>query len=309
MGKVAVLLADLNFALMWVSDDGGFGNRAFIGRRDGRLFLDGDAVDRDAEGPLPDDVADEALYAEVPNARTLDLGNALAFAFTDEVAPRLRDAVRAAFRRRGAWRAFRDLLTRERLDDAWHAFKDRETRRALVRWARDEGFEVPGEPPDAEGSAGAGVEGDDEDVDATARAPNAPQRSQGGSVAQDARAGLFVYAKDLGRLATFYGEVIGLARVHATEDLVVLRGQGLDLLVHAIPAHIAADITIESPPLRREDTALKFFFTVPSLALAAGVAARHGGAVDDDAWQGPGFRVRNAIDPEGNVFQLREALD
>ena len=121
-----------------------------------------------------------------------------------------------------------------------------------------------------------------------------------------APAGLFVYAKDLPRLAAFYEAILGLARLHATDEIVVLDGPGVQLLVHAIPADTAARIEITAPPRQRWDAALKFFFTVPSIAEAATRAAALGGQVLDTEYAGSGFRVRNALDPEGNVFQVRE---
>jgi len=122
-----------------------------------------------------------------------------------------------------------------------------------------------------------------------------------------ARAGLFLYAKDLARLAGFYEAVLGMARLRATDDLVVLQSPDIQLVVHAIPPHIAADIVIASPPVKRENTALKFFFTVPSIADARARAMQRGGEVYTENWQGPGFVVCNACDPEGNVFQVRES--
>lgn len=123
-----------------------------------------------------------------------------------------------------------------------------------------------------------------------------------------ARAGVFVYAKDLPRLAAFYAAVLGLRQVHATDEMAILASPDLQLLVHRIPAAIAAGIRIETPPLPREDAAYKFFATVPSLADAGATAASLGGALFDERWQGPGFIVCNAMDPEGNVFQVRESL-
>jgi predicted enzyme related to lactoylglutathione lyase len=122
-----------------------------------------------------------------------------------------------------------------------------------------------------------------------------------------ARAGLFVYAKDAERLATFYASVAGMVRLHATDELIVLESADIQLLVHRIPAAIAAGIAITSPPQRREDTALKFFFTVPSIEAAKATATRLGGDVSGERWNGPGFVVCNACDPEGNIFQVREA--
>ncbi|MCR6702928.1 MAG: VOC family protein [Dokdonella sp.] len=119
---------------------------------------------------------------------------------------------------------------------------------------------------------------------------------------------MFVYAKDPQRLAAFYASLLGLRRVHGDAELAVLDGTSIQLIVHAIPPAIAASIRITSPPKRREDTALKFFFTVPSLADARERAAALGGEVLAEVWNGPGFRVCNAVDPEGNVFQVRELL-
>jgi predicted enzyme related to lactoylglutathione lyase len=121
-----------------------------------------------------------------------------------------------------------------------------------------------------------------------------------------ARAGLFIYAKDLECLATFYKSIAGMARLHLSDELVVLESPDIQLLIHRIPPHIAAGITIQSPPERREDTALKFFFTVPSLSEARTIAAHLGGEVFNENWEGRGFVVCNGCDPEGNIFQVRE---
>ncbi len=119
--------------------------------------------------------------------------------------------------------------------------------------------------------------------------------------------GLFAYAKDLPRLAAFYESLLGFARIHAGEDLVVLEeSQGLQFVLHAIPAFIAEGIEIQSPPVPRDRAALKFFFTVPSLDAAAAPASALGGSVLRERWQGDGFVACNAVDPEGNIFQLRE---
>ncbi len=121
-----------------------------------------------------------------------------------------------------------------------------------------------------------------------------------------AGAGLFIYAKELERLAHFYQSLLGMSRAHATHEIVVLRSEDLQIIVHAIPIHIAAQIEISSPPARREDAAYKFFFTVASLDDAATAATSLGGEVLAERWHGPGFIVGNAVDPEGNIFQVRE---
>jgi predicted enzyme related to lactoylglutathione lyase len=124
-----------------------------------------------------------------------------------------------------------------------------------------------------------------------------------------ARAGLFVYAKDPERLAAFYAAIAGLTRLQDVAGIIVLESPDIQLLVHAIPAHIAGDITITCPPQPREDAALKFFLTVPSLDAARATALEFGGEVFSENWRGTGFIACNAMDPEGNIFQLREPAD
>ncbi|MBV2209316.1 MAG: glyoxalase/bleomycin resistance/dioxygenase family protein [Thermomonas sp.] len=122
-----------------------------------------------------------------------------------------------------------------------------------------------------------------------------------------ARAGLFIYAKDLEHLASFYQTLLGMSRAHAAPGLVVLRSPDLQITVNAMPSHVAEQVDISSPPARRDNAAYKFFFTVPSLQQASQAASALGGEVLPEQWSGPGFIVCNAVDPEGNIFQVRES--
>jgi predicted enzyme related to lactoylglutathione lyase len=123
-----------------------------------------------------------------------------------------------------------------------------------------------------------------------------------------AQAGLFVYAKDLAMMVAFYESLLDMTRLHASEELVVLQSPQMQLVLHAIPPHIAETIDITVPPEPREEAALKFFFTVPSIASARSMASALGGAVMAQTWQASGFVACNACDPEGNLFQLRETM-
>ena len=124
-----------------------------------------------------------------------------------------------------------------------------------------------------------------------------------------ARAGLFIYAKDYERLAKFYEAVAGMSRLHVSDELIVLQSPDIQILVHKLPGQFTKDIVITSPPQKRENTALKFFFTVTSLSKARTIAGGLGGEIFSEKWSGPGFVVCNAMDPEGNVFQVRELSD
>jgi predicted enzyme related to lactoylglutathione lyase len=120
------------------------------------------------------------------------------------------------------------------------------------------------------------------------------------------KVGLFIYAKDLARVSKFYEQILGMQRRHQTNQIVVLEALQMHLIVHAMPPHIADTITIMSPPEKREDTALKFFFPVSSIASARDAARALGGEVFEENWEGRDFTVCNAMDPEGNIFQVRE---
>ena len=121
-----------------------------------------------------------------------------------------------------------------------------------------------------------------------------------------ARAGHLIYAFDVARLSACYQALLGMRVLHLADDHQVLQSADAQLVLHAMPPAVAAGMHIAAPPEAREETAIKPFFTVPSLAAAEATLQRHGGRWAAGEWQGPGFRSRDAVDPEGNVVQLRE---
>lgn len=125
-------------------------------------------------------------------------------------------------------------------------------------------------------------------------------------MADFARAGVLIYARDLARVAAFYRDVLSLAVDHADDDHQVLTSVDAEVTVHGIPEVVGATIEIATPPVVRESAAITPYFVVESLAAAREAAHRLGGAVFEEEWDGPGYRARHAFDPEGNVLQLRE---
>ncbi|HDZ8833647.1 TPA: glyoxalase/bleomycin resistance/dioxygenase family protein [Aeromonas dhakensis] len=119
-----------------------------------------------------------------------------------------------------------------------------------------------------------------------------------------ARAGALIYARDPGLLSHFYRTLLQMEIRSQSGELIVQENADIQLLLHAIPAPYAEQVVITTPPQLREQGAIKLFFTVPSLAWAK--AADLGGGLLPQQWSGPGFVVRNAFDPEGNILQLRE---
>lgn len=120
-----------------------------------------------------------------------------------------------------------------------------------------------------------------------------------------ARAGALIYAKHLHALSAFYQALLGMKPLAQDAEHHVLENADLQLVIHAIPAHIASTFEIAVPPEPRQEQAIKLFFTVDSLADAEQQARALGGGVLGPVYEGPGFEARNAFDREGNVFHLR----
>lgn len=122
-----------------------------------------------------------------------------------------------------------------------------------------------------------------------------------------ARNGAVVFAKNVERLTAFYRDAMSLAVTHEEPGLAVLEGNGVQLVLHAIPSHIADTFEIADPPVAREDTAIKLFFRVADFDAARTAAVAHGGRFDppEREWGARGFRACEGVDPEGNVVQIR----
>ena len=119
-----------------------------------------------------------------------------------------------------------------------------------------------------------------------------------------------VYAKDLDRMVAFYA-ALGLTVDEAQRgDYAVLMGPELELSIVQIPERIASQIELSNPPEVRERTPIKLAFLVSSIDETLTATRVLGGRVKDDSkrWQFRGHAIQDAVDPEGNVYQLREPL-
>jgi catechol 2,3-dioxygenase-like lactoylglutathione lyase family enzyme len=115
------------------------------------------------------------------------------------------------------------------------------------------------------------------------------------------RAMLFVV--DLERMEAFYRKVVGLEPIEATrhDDWVEFETDGgAPFALHAIPAHIAANIDVPSPPVPREQGSCKLTFATEDLQAERARLERLGVMILDRPWGD-----WDAVDPEGNVFGVR----
>lgn len=124
------------------------------------------------------------------------------------------------------------------------------------------------------------------------------------------QAGLVVFAKSVKKLSAFYKSALGLEVQESARSHQLLRGNGYEVVVHAIPAKYAREIPIAKPPVLREDSAMKPSFVVPDLTELRLAVEQTGGCLkpEEMAWTFRGHKVLDGCDPEGNILQFKQKL-
>jgi hypothetical protein len=115
---------------------GGFDAEAYICIASGKVHFISDSIDLEEDAPA-DDFEDSDDYVALPDKRSLDLGNSLVFRFAGEMMPDDYDTVRDIFRRKGAYRRFKDLLAANGMLEKWNAFEAAATEDALRAWCQE----------------------------------------------------------------------------------------------------------------------------------------------------------------------------
>jgi catechol 2,3-dioxygenase-like lactoylglutathione lyase family enzyme len=110
-----------------------------------------------------------------------------------------------------------------------------------------------------------------------------------------------IYVKDLSRMAAFYADTIGLTPIAEarTRTWAEFDAGGAGFALHAIPAEIAEQIQISSPPQPREETPIKLSFAVPNLAAEVDRLRSLGVTIVERPWG-----AYDLVDPEGNIVGL-----
>lgn len=133
-----VAIGTLLDALDSISGDPTLDAHAWLSRSSATVVYHS-AYSDDSIDPLPQDIDDTDEWLELPSPKDLDLGRPLAFAFVAEYAPEDEVRVHDFFRRRGAYRHYKDWLAQRELLDAWHSFQRAATERALREWCTTHG--------------------------------------------------------------------------------------------------------------------------------------------------------------------------
>lgn len=119
-----------------------------------------------------------------------------------------------------------------------------------------------------------------------------------------------MFALNVKSMANFYEKVVGVSPAPRPGDSkkdIRLGENGQELLIHSIPSRIAKSIVIQTPPIPREESAMKPVFDVQSLSYALEQVSILGGLVTDRTFTMDGQTRRDIVDPEGNVVQLRSS--
>jgi len=137
-----VSLNELQGAVDWVSSNT-LDDEAYLCRQTGNIYwISSDSGVLDEENEIPDDIHDVGKYVPVPDRQDLDLGNRLAFNFAAQYLAEQYDDVRNIFRRKGAYRRFKQLLDRQDALEKWYAYSEEQTTKALEYWCESEGLSI-----------------------------------------------------------------------------------------------------------------------------------------------------------------------
>lgn len=96
----------------------------------------------DLEEIVPDDIGNSDIYIPVPHKNELKLGQSMALAFIDQALPDDYNTVASYFRRRGAYRRFKELLQSQGMLEKWYAFEEQASDAALLAWCEESHIQI-----------------------------------------------------------------------------------------------------------------------------------------------------------------------
>jgi predicted enzyme related to lactoylglutathione lyase len=110
-----------------------------------------------------------------------------------------------------------------------------------------------------------------------------------------------IYFKDLPRMREFYSEMLGVRPINekSIDEWAEFDTGSARFALHAIPADIARQIEISSPPQAREKNPVKLTFEVDDVEAERRRLASLGATMVQRPWGS-----WDGIDPEGNVFGI-----
>lgn len=144
---VKVKYDDLSIAFEFVNSAPQTENNAYVSLDTGAIYCISEYNPDDQE--IPEDLETSDRYIAIPHKNDLDLGRNLVLRFAAQAIPEHSDRIQGFFRRKGAYRRFKDLLESEALLEKWYAFEAESTERALRDWCTENDIQIV-ETDDAE---------------------------------------------------------------------------------------------------------------------------------------------------------------
>ncbi len=126
---------ELRNAFEFVSSGPSSQHSAYICMDTGIIYWTSNVMDLEEE--VPDDVEISDRYICVPHKNDLKLGQSLALSFIDQEIPHEYNFAASLFRKRGAYRRFKELLQSEGLLEKWIVFEANASDMALQAWCKE----------------------------------------------------------------------------------------------------------------------------------------------------------------------------
>lgn len=132
-------LDELRNAFEFVSSGPSSQHSAYICMDTGIIYWKSNEMDLEEE--VPADLETSDRYIPVPHKNDLKLGQSLALSFIDQEIPHEYNFAASLFRKRGAYRRFKELLQAEGLLEKWFAFEANASDMALQDWCKENNIE------------------------------------------------------------------------------------------------------------------------------------------------------------------------
>ncbi|MDP3211219.1 UPF0158 family protein [Methylotenera sp.] len=127
--------SEIRNAFEFVSSGSRDENNAYVCKKTGVIYWTSTTLHLEEE--VPKDLETSLDYVEVPHKNELKLGQSLALTFIDQTLPDEYNFVASLFRKRGAYRRFKDMLQYQGLLEKWYAFEEQASDDALLAWCQE----------------------------------------------------------------------------------------------------------------------------------------------------------------------------
>lgn len=137
---LSVSFTEIRNAFEFVSSGSPAQHHAYINKDTGEIYWKSSVLTLEEE--VPDDLETSSNYIEVPHKNELKLGQSFALSFIDQELPHEYNFVASLFRKRGAYRRFKDMLQYQGLLEKWYAFEAQASDDALIAWCQENGVNL-----------------------------------------------------------------------------------------------------------------------------------------------------------------------